>query len=149
MLKPTNILYKHREIKSFVWSRENVKKIKKYSRIKNWHFNFENALGQSFPHTSGRVWCVENSDLTGSTNEYARYWYGNAEKYFFAILHNWVYLVCSEREVWLAKSACQHLKGPWILSPNISLARYGVVSDDEKWWELMRSEEWQGMWRNG
>ena len=149
MSQPTNILINHKEKKYFVWREENVKKIKKYSRIKNRHFYFENALGQSFPHTSGSVWCVENSDLTGSTNQNARYWYGNAEKYFFATLHNWVYLVYSEREVWLAKSACQHLKGPWILSPSISLASYGVVSGDEKWWELMRSKEWQGMWRNG
>jgi hypothetical protein len=71
--QPTNILINHKEKKYFVWREENVKKIKKYSRIKNRHFYFENALSQSFPHTSGSVWCVENSDLTGSTNEYARY----------------------------------------------------------------------------
>ena len=148
MSNPTNILINHKEKKEFVWGEENVKKIKKYSRMKNWHFYFENALGQSFPHTSGSVWCVENSDLTGSTNQYARSSYGNAEKYFFATLHNWVYWVCSERVFWLAKSACHHLKGPWILCPSISLAIYGVASGDEEWWEMMRSEEWQAMWRN-
>ena len=100
--------------------------------MKNSHFYFENTLGRSFPHTSGSVWCVENSDLTGLTIQYARSSYGNAEKYYFATLHNWVYWVCSEMEVWLAKSTCQHLKGPCILCPSFSLASYGVVKSDEK-----------------
>ena len=100
--------------------------------MKNWQFYFENALGQSFPHTSGSVWCVENSDLTGLKSKYARSSYGNAEKYFFATLHNWVYWVCSERVVWLAESTRQHFKGLCILCPSLSLASYGVVTGDEK-----------------
>ena len=42
-----------------------MKKIKKYSRIKNWHFNFENALGQNFhtPVAGCGVWKTPTSQV--------------------------------------------------------------------------------------
>ena len=142
MSQPTNILINHKEKKYFVWREENVKKIKKYSRIKNWHFYFENALGQSFPHTSGSVWCVENSDLTGSTNEYARYWYGNAEKYFFATMG----LLGLFRK---GSLACQiSMPAPQgalnIVPQHFSCQLWCSI----RWWEVMRNDEKWGMVRN-
>ena len=139
MSQPTNILINHKEKKIFCLERRKCEKNKKILPYQKPALLLWKCIRSEF--STHQQQCVVCGKLQPHRfNKW--YWYGNAEKYFFATLHNWVYLVYSEREVWLAKSACQHLKGPWILSPSISLASYGVVSDDEKWWEMMRSEEW-------
>ena len=109
VLEPAKSLYKYTK-KKFVKKIKTWKKWKKYSRIKNWHIYFVNTLGQSFPHTSGTSWCVENSDLKFFQIKYVGSLYKISTLLFFTKKHRltvklaiWAHIepTCREKITWL------------------------------------------------